>query len=114
MAPPTPSATPTRVLFAHTDSFWGGDKAQMVELAARLDPRRYEPLVVTTAEGALTEECAARGLPVLVLPFSYFRRNRGTLGYLVTGPFALRRLARERGIGLVHAHCDYSTISMER
>jgi glycosyltransferase involved in cell wall biosynthesis len=86
----------------------------MVELAAGLDPRRFEPLVVTTAEGALTEECAARGLPALVLPFSFFRRNRGTIGYLLRGPLALRRLARERRIGLVHAHCDYSTISMER
>jgi glycosyltransferase involved in cell wall biosynthesis len=105
---------PVRVLFAHTDSFWGGDKAQMVELAAGLDPRRFEPLVVTTAQGALTEECAARGIPVLVLPFSYFRRNRGTVGYMLRGPIALYRLARDRRIGLVHAHCDYSTISMER
>ena len=108
------SSTPTKVLFAHTDSFWGGDKAQMVELAAGLDPRRYEPLVVTTAEGALTEECDAHGVPRLVLPFSTFRRNRGTLQYLLRTPIRLRRFPTRHEIGLVHAHCDYSTISMER
>jgi glycosyltransferase involved in cell wall biosynthesis len=111
---PSRGGPPVRVLLSHTDSFWGGDKAQMVELAAGLDPRRYEPLVVTTAPGRLTEECAARGITALVVPFGYFRRNRGAIDYLVRGPRALRRLVRERRIGLVHAHCDYSTIAMER
>jgi glycosyltransferase involved in cell wall biosynthesis len=102
------------VLFAHTDAFWGGDKAQMVELAAGRGRRRVEPLRVTTAHGALTEECAARGIPTLVLAFSHFRRSHGMLGYLVRGPIALHRLARAQRIGLVHSHCDYSTIAMER
>jgi Glycosyltransferase len=108
------SSSPIKVLFAHTDSFWGGDKAQMVELAAGLDRSRFEPLVVTTAEGALTEECDVHGVPRLVLPFSTFRRNRGTLGYLLRTPHTLYDFPRRHRIGLVHAHCDYSTISMER
>jgi glycosyltransferase involved in cell wall biosynthesis len=111
---PPAEMSPIRVLFAHTDAFWGGDKAQMVELAAALDPRRFEPLVVTTGRGALTDECAARGIPTLVLPYSHFRRNRGTVDYLLLAPIALRRLARSQRIGLVHAHCDYSTIPLER
>lgn len=105
---------PVPVLLAHTYPLWGGDKAQMVDLAASLDPRRWAPVVLTTTTGPLTDACAARGIPTVVLPMDHFRRGHGLLGYLVRGPLALRRLVRDRRVALLHACCDYSTIPLER
>ncbi len=48
----------------------GGTEKHVLDLASRIDARRFAPCVISTAEDAtLSEEFAARGIPVYLLPY---------------------------------------------
>ena len=72
---------------------------------------RYRPLVVLAMDGELREDLASAGVEVLVRPLAVLRRAALTPGglarigaALARDAGALARLARRRGVALVHTN----------
>src|SRR4051812_5394187 len=60
-----PGAAPVRIVFLIGALDVGGTDRQLLELASRLDRRRFEPVIYClTAPGALAEEARRRGIEV--------------------------------------------------
>ncbi len=83
----------------------------MALLAAGLDPARYRPLVVLAMDGELRADLEAAGVEVLVRPLAVLRRAamtpRGLArvgAELARDSAGLARLARGRGVALVHTN----------
>lgn len=101
------------ILQATLDSGWvGGAEAQMLELAAGLDPREFAPVILTTPNGggALIDHARAQHLPVDILPYRFLRRLFPFVGYYLLGPFAVRALLRRRQVALLHTHCHSAAV----
>ena len=79
-----------------------GAERQLSYLAHDLDRTRFEPLVVLDAECPLAEQLRTAGVEVHIRTLHPWRSMRGAVMRYVDA-FALTRLARERGIALVHA-----------
>lgn len=76
---------PVRIAFCITDLDPGGAERALVQLVTRLDRQRWEPAVYCLARrGALADELAAKGIPVVCLAARRW-----------TAACALMRLARE-------------------
>jgi len=106
-----PAAGPRTVLYLHSSAGRYGADRQLALLAGGLDPARYRPLVVLAMDGELREDLAARGVEVVVRPLAVLRRASMSAGGLaaIAGAVArdaggLARLARARGVGLVHTN----------
>jgi len=102
---------PATVLFVHSSSGRYGADRQLHLLATSLDRDRFAPLVALPAEGPLADDLRRAGVEVLVRPVSVIRRELATpLGIVsvATGAaregVALGRLARHRGVALVHSN----------
>ena len=106
------AARPRRILFATVDSNWAGAQIQMLELAQGLDRTRFEPVVLTTGNGALVERSRAAGIPTHVMPYTFLRRHVPFIAYYALGPVILRRLLRRERIALVHTHCPNSGVPL--
>ena len=101
---------PRRILFATVDSNWAGAQAQMLELAAGLDPDEHEPVVVTTGGGGLVERSRGARIRTHVLPFGFMRRHFPFFPYYTFGPAMLRFILHRERISLVHTHCPHSAV----
>ena len=80
-------------------------------IASGLDRSRYTPLVVLPGDGELAADLRAAGVEVLVRPLAVLRRAlltpRGLAEIVAAAArdaVALRRLARARGVALVHSN----------
>ncbi len=89
---------------------YGADR-QLALLAGGLDPARYRPLVLLAMDGALRRDLQDAGVEVLVRPLAVLRRAamspRGLAqigGALARDAGGLGRLARARGVRLVHTN----------
>lgn len=70
----------TRVLFvSHSSKLYGAERS-LALLAAGLDRRRFEPLVVLPADGPLGERLAQDGVPVALARCPWWVRSAGTGG----------------------------------
>jgi glycosyltransferase involved in cell wall biosynthesis len=105
---------PRRVLFAAADSAWAGAQAQMLELAAGLDPAEFAPVLLTTGTGELVERARAAGVPTHLLPFGIVRRQFPFVDYYALGPLRLHALLSRERIALVHTHDPNSIVSLAR
>ena len=107
---------PARILFSTLDSAWAGAQAQMLELAAGLDPHEFVPLVLTTnaGGGALASRSRALGITTHVLPYAIMRRAFPFVPYYLLAPMVLRRLLVRERVRLVHAHDPNSAPSVMR
>lgn len=82
---------PIKVMFVIGTLNVGGAETQLVELASRLDRRRFEPVVCSLfSGGALTEPLRARGVRVHVLNFDALPGSR--IGLILALPAAGRAL----------------------
>jgi hypothetical protein len=99
------------VLYLHSSAGRYGADRQLHLLATGLDPARYRPVVVLAEDGPLAGDLRAAGVEVLVRPLAVMRRalmSPAGMGR-VAAAFAadaggLGRLARTRGIALVHTN----------
>jgi glycosyltransferase involved in cell wall biosynthesis len=103
--------TTTRVLHLITRLIVGGAQENTLDLAARLDPRRFQVEVLcgpqTGSEGSLIGEARAAGIPLAVLPelvreASPWRDLRAIA--------ALARSVRAGGYDIVHTHSSKAGI----
>jgi glycosyltransferase involved in cell wall biosynthesis len=106
-----PAAGPRVVLYLHSSAGRYGADRQLALLAGGLDPARYRPLVVLAMDGELREDLGAAGVEVLVRPLAVLRRASMSAGGLAAvaaavarDAGALARLARARGVALVHTN----------
>jgi glycosyltransferase involved in cell wall biosynthesis len=104
-------AGPRTVLYLHSSAGRYGADRQLALLATGLDPGRYRPLVVLAMDGELRTDLAAAGVEVLVRPLAVLRRaSMSPVGLARIGLAlgrdggGLGRLARARGVGLVHTN----------
>ena len=102
---------PTRVLFLHSSAGRYGADRQLHLLAAGLDRERFAPIVVLAEDGPLRGDLEAAGVEVHVRPLAVLRRSLMSPGGMarVAAAFAadaggLGRLARTRGVGIVHTN----------
>jgi glycosyltransferase involved in cell wall biosynthesis len=102
------------VLFAAVDSAWAGAQAQMLELAAGLDPAEFEPVLLTTGTGELIERARTAGVATHLLPFGIVRRQSPFVDYYALGPLRLHGLLTRERIALVHTHDPNSTVALAR
>ena len=99
------------MLYLHSSAGRYGADRQLALLATGLDPARYRALVVLAMDGELRTDLQAAGVEVLVRPLSVLRRAalspRGLAGIaasLVRDGGGLARLARRRGVALIHTN----------
>jgi glycosyltransferase involved in cell wall biosynthesis len=99
------------VLYLHSSAGRYGADRQLALLAGGLDPARYRPLVVLAMDGELREDLLQAGVEVLVRPLSVLRRAAmspaglaGVAASLARDGGALARLARKRGVALIHTN----------
>jgi glycosyltransferase involved in cell wall biosynthesis len=99
------------VLFLHSSAGGYGADNQLLALAAGLDPRRYNPLVVLPERGELAPALEEAGVETIARPLAVLRRGlvspaglAGTAARLARDRRELGRLARERDAALVHAN----------
>lgn len=102
---------PRTVLFLHSSAGRYGADRQLALLAGGLDPARYRPLVVLAMDGELRIDLRAAGIEVLVRPLAVLRRAAISPsglarigGALARDAGGLGRLARGRGVGVIHTN----------
>jgi len=99
------------VLYLHSSAGRYGADRQLALLAGGLDPQRYRAVVVLAMDGELREDLQAAGVEVLVRPLSVMRRAAmspaglaGVAASLARDGGGLARLARRRGVALIHSN----------
>ena len=104
-------SAPRTVALLHSSAGRYGADRQLLALASGLDPARYRPLVVLAQDGPLVGDLRAAGVPVGVRPLAVLRRAGLTPAGLAApaaaaarDAVALGRLARARGVALVHTN----------
>jgi glycosyltransferase involved in cell wall biosynthesis len=103
---------PRTVLYVHSSAGCYGADRQLALVVGNLDPDRYRAVVVLPEEGTLAGEVRAHGAEVHVRPgLAVLRRalfNPAGLarvaGRVAADARALARLARARGVSLVHSN----------
>lgn len=103
------------LLFAHSSDELYGSDIVLLELARRLDPARFRPLVVTPTDlpyrGQLSRALHESGIRYQAVDMPVLRRRYlSPLGLpafvrrLVAGPRRLQRLAADENIALIHSN----------
>ncbi len=99
------------MLYLHSSAGRYGADRQLALMATGLDPARYRPLVVLAQDGELVGDLGAAGVEVLVRPLAVLRRaltspaGLARVGAALAADAAgLGRLARSRGVALVHSN----------
>ena len=99
------------ILLAHSSAGLYGADRQLELIATGLDAARYRPLVVLAQDGPLRRRLEDAGVETLVRPLAVLRRASLTpAGIARVGArvgadaLALGRLARARGVALVHSN----------
>jgi glycosyltransferase involved in cell wall biosynthesis len=102
---------PATVVLIHSSSGHYGADRQLLLIASRLDPTRYQPLVVLPADGPLVTDLRSAGVEVHVRELSVLRRElisaRGVVAVATALARDARRLAglvRNRRAALVHSN----------
>ena len=91
-----------RVMYIAQGGVLDGAQRQLCYLVQDLDPRRFQPVVVLDADGPMAEELRCGGVEVHILSMHPWRSLPGAvMRYVDAG--TVTRLARRRGIDLVHA-----------
>lgn len=94
-----------KVLLLTSSLVGGGAERVIANLAEHLDPGRFSVTVAHLKErGGVGDELLARGFDVVGIPRLTSRPGR----YLSFT--ALRRVARDRGVHLIHSHTTYSLV----
>lgn len=92
------------ILYINTPTYTGGAEISLLTLMQHLDPARYNPLLLTSGEGQLTDAARQYGIKTLTQEFPWFRKR-----YPWRYPASIIKLAhliwREK-ITLVHSNCD--------
>jgi len=103
--------TPRAVLYLHSSAGRYGADRQLHAITTGLDAERYRALVVLAEDGPLAADLRAAGVEVLVRPLAVLRRAlmspRGVgqvARALAADAHGLGRLARARGVALVHTN----------
>lgn len=91
---------PRRVLFLAYRAGLGGGERFLLNLLARLDRSRFEPMLVTAEPGELAVRAGRLGVPTEVLPLS----NQGGLGKAraLAAAARLHQLMRKRRVDVLH------------
>ena len=99
------------MLYLHSSAGRYGADRQLALLATGLDPARYRALVVLAMDGELRGDLQDAGVEVLVRPLSVLRRAAmspaglaGIAASLARDGGGLARLARRRGVDLIHTN----------
>ncbi len=104
---------PATILYIHaSDDLYGAD-IMLLQVVTGLDRALFTPIVILPEDmqhvGLLSAELTARGIECIHLPIAIVRRRylkpTGILPFLgsfVRGTLAVRRLARERNVRLIH------------
>jgi glycosyltransferase involved in cell wall biosynthesis len=93
---PCPAPRPLRVLLLISSLEHGGAERQVVELARRLDRRRFEPLIVSLSDNVpLASGLEDRERDLVIVP-KRWKYDLGTVARVA-------RLMRERAVDVVHA-----------
>ncbi len=94
-----------RVAFLDHAPFIGGAETVLLDLIAHLDRSRFDPLVFVPAQSPLVQRLEAIGVPWCHLPMPRINAPspRVPIRWL-SASRRLSRLARERGINLIHAN----------
>ena len=102
---------PRTVLYLHSSAGLYGADRQLLLMASGLDPARYRPLVVLAQDGPLVGELRDVGVETVVRPLAVLRRASlsarflvGVGGRLLVDAVGLGRLARRRGVAVVHSN----------
>ncbi|MBI5420541.1 MAG: glycosyltransferase [Deltaproteobacteria bacterium] len=101
--------TPVRVAYVLPYLVLGGTEKQVCELVARIDRRRFEPIVIGAAGGgALEPEFARMGVPVRILGYRGLTPQRGmgwrSLRDAAACIFHMAALLRRERVGIVHSY----------
>jgi glycosyltransferase involved in cell wall biosynthesis len=100
-----------RVLYFNAwSSAHGGSSTSLIDIVSRLDPERFEPLVLCSDTGDLTRRLEEIGVPFVVRQSSRFSREE-IWQFLPQVPGFARWLRRER-IALVHGNTGASRRSL--
>ncbi len=81
----------------------GGAPLSLIELAGRLDKKRFNPLILTSRTGQFTEKLTRAGLAYRIVPMGMWRKGKS----FPLIPFSLYRiysLIKRENISLVHAN----------
>ena len=104
------SAVKTRIVYVnHTGQVSGAEKVLM-NILRSLDRGCYQPIVVCPADGCLSEEAAAEGIPwIAIRPIrARFSRNPKqilkSMGELCKGVLSLRKVLRTVAPDMIHAN----------
>ncbi len=103
------------ILYAHSSDELYGSDIVLLELARRLDPARFRPVVVTPTdiayEGRLSAALRQEGIAHHALDMPVLRRRYlSAAGFpqflrrLRRGPSRLRALCQQEGVGLIHSN----------
>ena len=90
-----------------------GSGVCLLDLASRLPPDRYRPLVALPTEGPLADALRTRGVEVTTFPLGGMRRTSrpdhiaGILWQTLSGARRLASLIRERSVAIVHTNCTH-------
>lgn len=102
-----------RIVFVNASGHFAGAEAMLVDLVIRLDPLRWQPLVVIPSAGPLAEELRTAGIETRVHPLATLgsrvelRSIRALLRRAASLPpsvAALARLARAERAALIHSN----------
>jgi glycosyltransferase involved in cell wall biosynthesis len=100
-----------RVLYFNGwSSAHGGSSTSLIDIVSRLDPERFEPLVMCPDSGDLTDRLRVLGVRCVVRRSSRFSREE-ILQFVPEVPVLARWLRRE-GIALVHGNTGASRRSL--
>jgi glycosyltransferase involved in cell wall biosynthesis len=105
---------PRTIVFVQPTSEVGGSDIALYRLAARLDRRRFAPVVVLPREGPLSDKLREARIRVAVHPMAQLRSTRNPLThvrYLATfapSVIGLALLIRRERASLVHSNSLYS------
>lgn len=89
-----------RILFLHESGEVSGAENSLMELATRLDRKRFEPIFACPSPGQLADQLMTRG--IMVYPVT-FPKVRGIFGVLRTLTVIIK-IIDERGIDLIHSN----------
>lgn len=111
---PRRTTSPARtILYVHADAGMYGSGVCLLDLASRLPPDRYRPLVALPTEGPLADALRAHGVEVMTFPLGGMRRTfrpdhiAGMLWQTLSGARRLASLVRERSVAIVHTNCTH-------
>ncbi len=97
------SKPPKRVLYINHEVECGGAEHSLLELIRGLDRQKFEPHLVCSMEGPLTDEARALGAEVHLVPM-LFQGKFGKLWGMFRASLKIRRLIKQIGIQLVHTN----------